>query len=323
MKLTCPTCEGAPSASLREHVAPFNSQKYTLHECSSCQLQFWFPLKILPEFYRDSDHEAYEQRHMGKSSLHARHILFLNRFAKKSAGRKLLDVGCADGSFLLAAKELGFEVWGLDLDSRSIEAARARGLENVISMTLEEFSATHPEQKFDVLTAFEVLEHQDDPNLFIDQIQMLLRKGGAFVGSVPDRDRPLAERTRVTSMGDFPPHHFLWFSQSVLRDYLTNRGFLEVETFPLHTSFQEMGAYFEYNLAGSLTQGTKKRLSVGNAEKNTNRRDGLRAKRGFNLGAILRAARTGLFLPVSLALRHRGRGVAIYFEGTIRSGLDD
>ncbi len=46
--------------------------------------------------------------------------------AHRSAGR-LLDLGCAMGFLLGVARDLGFEVRGLDLNEAAIEAARRRG----------------------------------------------------------------------------------------------------------------------------------------------------------------------------------------------------
>jgi len=313
MKPSCPVCSGVASDSLRAHTASFNQEQYTLHECS-CGLQFWYPLKIIPEFYEESDHESYTDRHQGKSVILERHLTFLKRFRGKANGLRLLDLGCADGSFLKAAQRLGFEVWGLDLDSKSIDAAQERGLVNVYNLTLPDFAKLHTQTRFDVITAFEVLEHQDDPCQFVNDLRVLLTEGGVFAGSVPNRDRPIAERTRKTSDGDFPPHHFLWFSRDVLKSFLLKQGFETVRVDPLHMSFDEMAAYLEYNLLGGLTTRLKSRIRANN-QTNTAESRGERVSGGGSVrGGILRRARTMVFLPISIALRRLESGVGLYFE---------
>lgn len=315
MSVLCPACGGPPGSPLLKHTAPHNAQDYTLYQCRDCDLQYWSPRRMEREFYEDSEHESYEARHHGKSPVLDRHKLFLKRFGSRARGQKLLDIGCADGSFLLAAKELGYEVWGLDLDSKSVEAARGRGLQNVYPLTLEEFASQFPDVCFDVLTAFEVLEHQEDPNQFLNEVKSLLKPDGIFVGSVPDRQRPLATRTRTMSSGDFPPHHFLWFSRPVLSNYLGASGFSDVEVLALHLTWDEMAAYLEYNVLGHFTGRLKSRLR--NAQETPQKSEVPVKTAKSGQGGTLRNARTMILSPLTLALRLKQKGVGIYFEAKL------
>lgn len=56
-------------------------------------------------------------------------------------------------------------------------------------MSLEEFSEFAKKEglKFDVITFFEVLEHQDRPREFLERVKELLKPGGWLAGSVPKR----------------------------------------------------------------------------------------------------------------------------------------
>jgi 2-polyprenyl-3-methyl-5-hydroxy-6-metoxy-1,4-benzoquinol methylase len=56
-------------------------------------------------------------------------------------------------------------------------------------MSLEEFYEYAKEKnlKFDVITFFEVLEHQDKLREFLEMVKGLLREGGYIAGSVPNR----------------------------------------------------------------------------------------------------------------------------------------
>jgi 2-polyprenyl-3-methyl-5-hydroxy-6-metoxy-1,4-benzoquinol methylase len=57
-------------------------------------------------------------------------------------------------------------------------------------MSLEEFYEYAKEKnlKFDVITFFEVLEHQDKPREFLEMVKGFLKGGGYIAGSVPNRD---------------------------------------------------------------------------------------------------------------------------------------
>jgi SAM-dependent methyltransferase len=112
-----------------------------------------------------------------------------------------------------------------------VAVARGKfGLVNVSATTLDAFEAGCRErgEQFDLITFFEVLEHQDAPGAFLAQVMRLGRGGGAVAGSVPNRDRFLAALDRKLSDGDLPPHHFLWFSSRALTQLLERAGFEQV-----------------------------------------------------------------------------------------------
>jgi 2-polyprenyl-3-methyl-5-hydroxy-6-metoxy-1,4-benzoquinol methylase len=147
-------------------------------------------LKIIPEFYESEFLELYTAFHEGvRTRLGENHKAFFKYFPSNARG-KLLDVGCGDGRFLRYAKKQGFEVWGIDFDKKSVEnVKRNLGFDTVFAMSLEEFYEYAKERglKFDVITFFEVLEHQDKPREFLEMVKGLLKEGGYIAGSVPNR----------------------------------------------------------------------------------------------------------------------------------------
>ena len=233
--IACPVCANAVHAadSLRDYVAPFNAQKYALHRCGNCELGFWTPLQIDPKFYEDEGFAAYADYHAGERPFPPWCVPFFEKIPI-SKGR-LLDVGCGDGAFLSRAKLAGFEAWGMDLDKNSVQAAMTvYELGNITQSSLQEFVASckREDRMFDVITFFEVLEHQDQPSEFIDQILSILKPGGYMAGSVPNGRRFLAAIDRKISPGDLPPHHFLWFSERTLGLLLSRKNFSSIVIHP-------------------------------------------------------------------------------------------
>jgi SAM-dependent methyltransferase len=212
-------------------------------------------LKIIPEFYENEVFEYYVEFHEGVGTrLGEYHKAFFKYFPSNVRG-KLLDVGCGDGRFLRYVKEQGFEVWGIDFDKKSVENARRNlGIDTVFAMSLEEFyeHAKEKNLKFDVITFFEVLEHQDKPREFLEMVKGLLKEGGYIAGSVPDRERLLVEEFWKHFHGDHPPHHFLRFSKSSLEKALNSAGFKNDEVYKLDFSFIELFPYIEKKLFGNL-----------------------------------------------------------------------
>lgn len=231
-EMLCPACEGRARAHspLRTHHAPHNLETYTLQDCPTCQMKFWWPLQADPSVYAEEGFEAYADYHSGKRPF-PRWAEPLFRHLPTPAGRAL-DVGCGDGAVLRRLSESGFDPHGIDLDPKSVAIARGKfDLTNAKTMTLDEFEreCIGSGLQFDLITFFEVLEHQDSPRSFLRQIHRLGRPGAVIAGSVPNRNRFAAGLDRKLSDGDLPPHHFLWFSANSLRGLLERSGFEAVE----------------------------------------------------------------------------------------------
>jgi len=140
--LTCPICgTGVKASSFKEvYVSPYNNQEYKRYECPNCDVHWWEPLKIIPEFYEREAEALYITFHeIVGTRLGENHKAFFKYFPSNVRGR-LLDVGCGDGRFLRYAKEQGLEVWGIDFDKKSVEnVKRNLGIDTVFAMSLEEF----------------------------------------------------------------------------------------------------------------------------------------------------------------------------------------
>ncbi|SHK41418.1 class I SAM-dependent methyltransferase [Thermocrinis minervae] len=224
----CPVCQTSVEAPSERYVSPYNQQEYKRYSCPNCDLHWWEPLKIIPEFYESEYLTPYREFHEGsRNKIPAYSAPFFKLFPKHIKGR-LLDVGCGDGIFLKEAQRQGFEVWGIDFDRKSVETARKKvGVDTIYAMSLEEFYQFAKEKniKFDVITFFEVLEHQDKPMEFLRMVRGLLKNGGYIAGSVPNRNSIIMKLYSKLYPGDFPPHHFLRFSQKALEETLKRVGF--------------------------------------------------------------------------------------------------
>jgi len=140
-------------------------------------------------------------------------------------------------------------------------------------MSLEEFYeyAKKKKLKFDVITFFEVLEHQDKPREFLRMVRELLKEGGYIAGSVPNRERLFAKDVDWKYFhGDYPPHHFLRFSKECLEKVLDLTGFSEADVRRLDFSFKELFPYLEKKFLGNLDRlKLKLKASVVGSERRT------------------------------------------------------
>jgi 2-polyprenyl-3-methyl-5-hydroxy-6-metoxy-1,4-benzoquinol methylase len=285
-------------------------------------------LKIISEFYESEVFEGYIARHEGVvTRLGENHKAFFKHFPSNVKGR-LLDVGCGDGRFLRHAKEQGFEVWGIDFDKKSVESAKRNlGIDTIFAMSLGEFYEYAKERglKFDVITFFEVLEHQDEPREFLEMVKGLLKEGGYIAGSVPNRESIFQKELnqKIDFWIDNPPHHFLRFSKSSLEKALIFSGFKEVKVYKLDFPFYKTFPYLEKKLFGDLDK-LKIRLKgmvLGNERK-------ARAYRVEELAEVspskgkayilmmLKLIRNAMLLPFALRYvrKLKGNGTNLYFH---------
>jgi 2-polyprenyl-3-methyl-5-hydroxy-6-metoxy-1,4-benzoquinol methylase len=99
-------------------------------------------------------------------------------------GRDVLDVGCGDGAYALAAARAGARVAGLDRSADAVGAARARAEAEGLAVDLRvadagalPFSAA----RFDVVLAVTVLCFVDEPAQVVAEMTRVLRPGGVLV----------------------------------------------------------------------------------------------------------------------------------------------
>ena len=150
-------------------------------------------------------------------------------------GRRVLDLGCRDGSLSRAYAD-GNEIVGVDADREALAAAGKLGIETHWA-DLDEPLA-FDDASFDVVVAGELLEHLRDPHRIVDDARRVLRPGGIFVASVPNAYR-LKNRLRFL-LGRDPeddPTHLHMFAPD------------DVQT--LLDSFEEQRVHF---IAGRLVR---------------------------------------------------------------------
>jgi len=212
-ELRCPACGQLPVEPAIEKFG-----KYLRFACAGCDLHYWYPRALPPASW-------YEQMYGGRDTkvlpLEPGHKYFL---ADPLAPRRgeLLDIGCGTGNFLAAARDAGYSVTGTELDRNAAKYASVElKLARVYSLTAAEFASRNSGATFDVVTFFEVLEHQAWPKEFIASIRSLVRPGGFIALSVPNRERWLTGPDVL----DYPPNHFLRWNMTALRKFLGANGF--------------------------------------------------------------------------------------------------
>jgi SAM-dependent methyltransferase len=177
------------------------------------------------DYYEESvDGEYYNMHFENDLALRSYHKLFISKYKDINRGGRVLEIGCGDGRFLKKMKDLGWDIYGLDFDKHSVENAISKcGTDNIYCCTLGEYVMGESDgKKFDLITFFEVLEHQPNPLEFISNVRKLLKEKGSIAGSVPDRGRYIVP---VRFSPDNPPHHFTLWTRYNISSFLERNNF--------------------------------------------------------------------------------------------------
>jgi SAM-dependent methyltransferase len=128
-----------------------------------------------------------------------------------SEGAAVLEIGCGPGGFLSKLAQLRqCDVAGVEINPQAIEEARRAGL-RIHNEDLYDF-AEWADAAFDVVCAFQVLEHIAEPGRFLDAIDRMARPGATIILAVPNQATFL--RHDRWGLLNTPPHHMShWTSQ--------------------------------------------------------------------------------------------------------------
>ncbi|MCK5413415.1 MAG: class I SAM-dependent methyltransferase [Candidatus Pacebacteria bacterium] len=100
---------------------------------------------------------------------------------------KFLEIGIGAGDFISKLFEMGYCGLGIDLSDEAIDLTKKRikNINNHIEIKKQDFFEIN--EKFDIVFAFELMEHFENDKKFLIKINNLLNKSGHFIFSVPAR----------------------------------------------------------------------------------------------------------------------------------------
>lgn len=163
-------------------------------------------------------------------AMHATYLTFFKRIEKKH-GNKLLDVGCGVGRFCHAAFAYGWDVSGIDVSCRAIDTGKEYAPFPLSVSTLDE--TVKKEERYDVVTAFEVLEHCQYPIRFLKLAKQVIHPGGQLFCTVPNWD---CSEVRNSNRKDWiPPIHIHFFTKESFFQAGHQAGFRNVKVGIIHT----------------------------------------------------------------------------------------
>lgn len=110
----------------------------------------------------------------------------LQALSELKAGAKVLELGCGAGQFIREIKKIRpeLECYGCDISQHAIAIAKQANDSVVYDLSTENRS-TYPDNSFDAVLIYDVLEHVENPNLILSEVNRVLKKRGVFYSFVP------------------------------------------------------------------------------------------------------------------------------------------
>ena len=155
------------------------------------------------EWMGEERFEALVKSKVQSPVLQKRHVSFLESTVGSLSGLAVLDLGCGEGGFVVALREKGARVVGVDLSMDALEIARVQLLARPslgppgILGQVEGHHLPFPDNTFDLVTSVDTLEHIPDLPGFFREVNRVLKKGGRFYANTPNRHWPYETHCRM------------------------------------------------------------------------------------------------------------------------------
>lgn len=222
MSPACPRCR---RASPRR----FAVRGYAIHRCARCDLEFVWPTpdaEALAAVYTTGYFEGggagygdYFNREREQVARKSRARLAALAGLGVTGGR-LFDLGCAAGFFLGHARDAGFTVAGAEPSPEAL-AAMDPTLRAAVVPSLDALPA---DARFEVVTAWDVLEHLPDPDAALRALRARLTPGGVLALVVPVIGSTTTRLAPARWDQYKPPEHLWFWSPRAVRAMLADHG---------------------------------------------------------------------------------------------------
>ena len=208
-------------------------KEYEHFICKSCKHVFISPIPSktdLDIFYQSENYYSSAEKQITRIIADARLRLAIIKSYTQQYGleQKLLDVGCATGIFLSEAKKEGWNATGVEISKTSAKKGRVSSQCKILVGDIENHEFRTQLETYDVITAWEVLEHTVNPENFINCLLEKLKPGGLLCVSTPCMSglpaRLMGERFPML----IPPEHLNLFSKASVSILSKKFGLTEV-----------------------------------------------------------------------------------------------
>jgi 2-polyprenyl-3-methyl-5-hydroxy-6-metoxy-1,4-benzoquinol methylase len=231
MNNQCPWC-GSDKAQINLWLKDEFLTKEDFHicECLNCGLLYTMPRpekEKIGNYYKSEEYYSHRENKKGfipkiYEKVKKRNLKHKYKIATEGLKvGKILDIGCGVGDFLHTAETHGWECIGVEPSEEAKEIARQRTKAQIIeSKELENI----PNQTFDIITMWHVLEHVDDLKWQVEQLQRLIKPTGRIIIALPNYKSYDGQYYKELWAAYDVPRHLNHFNKSTLIKIFKTNG---------------------------------------------------------------------------------------------------
>ena len=241
MNKKCPWCDSDNNHQFLKLKDYFLTQEdFEILECNDCKLLFTTPCPApdkIGDYYKSEEYLSHNDE---KRSLFARiynivkNTNIKNKFniavGNKQSAVRILDIGCGVGDFLNYAKEKGCKITGIEPNDDARKIAEKK-------LNIKVFSPAElenlPDNSFDIITMWHVLEHVADLKTEIHHLQRLLKNDGRLILALPNYKSFDAEYYKDKWAAYDVPRHLNHFSRTSIENIFKETKFQLTDIKPL------------------------------------------------------------------------------------------
>jgi SAM-dependent methyltransferase len=229
----CPSCGSTQlrlALSAKDYTV--SHSPFLIMECGDCLLRFTQDVPdaaSIGRYYRSDDYISHSDTSKGlvnrlyhlvrRQTMSEKHRLIIG--ATRLDEGRLLDIGAGTGTFAAYMKEHKWETTGLEPDETARE--RAADLHGIRLLPVDELYSL-PDESFDAITLWHVLEHVHDLHPYLDQLKKLLRRGGRIFIAVPNYTSYDATAYQGSWAAYDVPRHLYHFCPDAMETLLERHG---------------------------------------------------------------------------------------------------
>ena len=207
-----------------------SKQGFSIVKCTGCSFVYVNPRVENEQLTTIYEHNYFKNKDYGYVGYEQEKRLRVKNFERwlKDAEKYIpvnhpvssLDVGCAAGYCLALMNNKGWHTMGLELDEEMCEELQQNGY-NVSKCTLENFET---EQKFSIITLFDVIEHIPNIDTAFSKLNSLLSEDGIVILVTPDHKSFQRKLFGKRWFQYKPIEHIQYFNRQSLKAFAQRNG---------------------------------------------------------------------------------------------------
>ena len=247
----CPVCKSTDFETVlqaKDHTV--SGETFSICHCRNCSHRFTNPVpdqEHIGPYYQSEDYISHSNTSKGlinwlyqkvrKRTLRQKQKL-VQTITNRTQG-EILDVGAGTGAFLGTMFQSGWTATGIEPDAGAREVAASLW---DLDLQKPEVFYELPQQKFDVVTMWHVLEHVHDLDGYAEKIKSVLKASGKWVVAVPNYTSYDAEKYGAGWAAYDVPRHLYHFSPASMKALLERHGFklMGVKQMPFDSFYVSM-----------------------------------------------------------------------------------